>query len=154
MDINTGGAKQVAILLQDLMKRDVCRCGVGMLLVSAYWCGGSMAFNFVQILSQVCVSVLALPPPHCFYFLVFAFTFEDRIWPKHGFIINSQIECFIQDSYSSSKGRVYCASIIRRKGTGVSHMPSFPLASLFSFSKNFLPCVEYPFAHASRVYFV
>jgi hypothetical protein len=52
------------------------------------------------------------------------------------------------------KERYICANIIRRKGTQVSHMPSFPLASLFSFSKNFLPCAEYPFAHASRVYFV
>ncbi len=66
---------------KDLMKRGVCRCAVEMLLVFAYWCGGSMALNFVQILSQVCVQCLVFHHHIAFTF----WCFEDWIWPKHGF---------------------------------------------------------------------
>jgi hypothetical protein len=96
-------------------------------------------------------SVLALPPPHCFYFFgVLMIRYDQNMGLKsiHKF------DALFKDSYSSSKGRVYCADIIRRNGTQVSHMRSFPLASLFSLSKNFLPCAEYRFACAIRVYFV
>jgi hypothetical protein len=66
---------------KDLMKKGNCRCAVEMLLVFAYWCGGSMALNFVQILSQVCVQCLVFHHHIAFTF----WCFEDWIWPKHGF---------------------------------------------------------------------
>jgi hypothetical protein len=59
--------------------------------------------------------------------------------------INSQIRCFIPDSYSSSKGgRVYCANIIRRNGTQVSHVPSFSTSFFIFIFQKFLAMCRIP----------
>ncbi len=42
------------LMFSNLTMHSLCRCAVEMLLASTYWCGGSMAFNFVQIFPQVC----------------------------------------------------------------------------------------------------